>query len=75
MSNSSDMKSIDSPLMTSSPSIICIKTDKTEVKVEPNHEGQPDTNAIPTNELNLSGDKKSKRPRFTISEDSGRISR
>ena len=75
MSNSLDMKAIDSPLMTSSPSRIFIKTDKSKVKVEPKHEGQPDTIAIPTNELNLPGDKKSKRPRFTISDDSGRISR
>ena len=75
MSNSLDLKAIESPLMTSSPSKTFIKTDTTEVKVELKREDQQDsTFATWKNEQNLPGDIKLQRPRFTISDDSGMVS-
>ena len=74
MSNSLDLKALESPLMTSSPSKIFIKTDTTEVKVELKREDQQDSTSTSKNEQNLPGDIKLQRPRFTISDDSVRVS-
>ena len=74
MSNSLDLKAIESPLMTSSPSKIFIKTDTTEVKVELKREDQQDSMSTLKNEQNLPGDLKLQRPRFSISDDSGGVS-
>ena len=74
MSNSLDLKAIESPLMSSSPSKIFIKTDTAEVKVELKLEDQQDSMSTLKNEQNLPGGIKLQRPRFTISDDSGRVS-
>ena len=74
MSNSLDLKAIESPLMTSSPSKIFMKTDTTEVKVEHKREDQQDSMGTLKNEQISPGDIKLQRPRFTISDDSGRVS-
>merc|ERR1711990_148719 len=70
MSNSLDLKAIESPLMSSSPSKIFIKTDTAEVKVELKLEDQQDSMSTLKNEQNFPGDLKLQRPRFTISDDS-----
>ena len=74
MSNSLDLTAIESPLMSSSPSKIFIKTDTAEVKVELKLEDQQDSMSTLKNEQNLPGGIKLQRPRFTISDDSGRVS-
>ena len=69
MSNSTQLQALDSPLMTSSPSSQ-FKACKSEVKTEQKHD-EPDSLEI--FKSNFSEDSTPKRPRFVISDDSGRV--